>query len=402
MIKMSRADNSRVLSDNLIRGNRPHQDKIVFIHASDIHLGAAQYQNQHRANDFIRAFQNILNLALQHKVDFILLGGDIFTSLEMLPGNLLKVVNIFKNFKKFTQGTIPIITIEGNHDIRKFSRGVRFNRRGQSWLKFIASLGLIILLDADFEAPPEKIYLPYDFNINKGGKIRIKNVVIYGNRYLGENPEEYILNIKNGISKRPEDFCILLQHYGIEGQMKNVPGINYNKVQPLKEKVDYLALGHYHLQFSLGSWIFNPGSSEAACFIDSTFTRGIFIVEIKRKATQFIKRVRSVRLINRKHLWKTILFKNQLMTKEDVYDFIIKTLQASLAYLNFNIEPSNPEMPILYLILKGKKPFKFYKSYEKELGVLICETLPVVDVRIYQKFDNPFKTLDKYIKVQIF
>jgi len=402
MNKMSRAGNSEVSSDKRIRENRQNHDKIVFIHASDIHLGAAQYRNQYRAYDFIRAFQEILNLALEQKVDFILLGGDVFTSLEMLPGNLLKVVDILKNFKECTQGTIPIITIEGNHDIRKFSRGVRFNRRGQSWLKFIASLGLIVLLDADFEAPTEKIYLPYDFGINKGGKIQIKNVVIYGNRYLGENPEEYIPCINRAIFKRPEDFFILLQHFGIEGQMQYVPGISYEKVLPLKQKVDYLALGHYHLQFSLGNWIFNPGSSEAACSIDSTFTRGIYIVDIVRKGTGFVKKVRSVRLTNRKHLWETIRIKKQIKTKEDLYDFIIKTLNASLTYLNFNIEPSNPEMPILYLVLKGKKPSKFYKIYVKELRALICQKLPVVDVRIYQKFDNPNKTLDKYIKIQIY
>lgn len=396
---MSRTVNSRALDDKLIRENSQHQDKVIFIHASDIHLGAAQYRNQYRADDFIRAFQNILNLALQHNVDFILLGGDVFTSLEMLPGNLIEVVDIFKNFKKCTHGTIPIIAIEGNHDIRKFSRGVKLNQKGQSWLKLIASLGLLILLDADIEVSPERMYLPYNFDTNRGGKIRIKNVIIYGNRYLGENPEEYIPIIKSGISKSPEDFCILLQHYGVEGQMKNVPGINYYKLQSLKEKVDYLALGHYHLQFSLESWIFNPGSTEAACSIDSTFTRGIFLVEVKKKGIQFIKKVRSIRLINRKHLWKTIRFKNWLMKKEDLYEFIIKTLKASLGYLNFNIKPSNPKMPILYLILKGKKPSKFCKIYEKELREIICKNLPVVDVKIYMKFDNPIKTLDGFIKV---
>ena len=164
------------------------QESVKFIHASDIHLGAVQYRNEHRSNDFIQAFQEILELAIIHQVNFILLAGDIFTSLEILPGKLTKIVNLLKDFKEFSNGSILIITIEGNHDIRKFSRGVRFERRGQSWLKLLNSLGLIILLDANLETPLEDIFKLYNSQTKKGGKIQIKNVMIYGTRYLGEKP----------------------------------------------------------------------------------------------------------------------------------------------------------------------------------------------------------------------
>jgi DNA repair exonuclease SbcCD nuclease subunit len=124
-----------------------------FIHASDIHIGSNQYRNTYRADDFIRAFNEILKLAIYHCVDFILLGGDVFTSLEILPEKLDIIISILKKFINTTRGTIPIIAIEGNHDIRKYSRGMRVNH-GQSWLKFIANLGLIILLDGNINNPP--------------------------------------------------------------------------------------------------------------------------------------------------------------------------------------------------------------------------------------------------------
>ena len=111
------------------------QNVTRFIHASDIHLGSHQYRNEYRSDDFIRAFQEILELAIKNYVDFVLLGGDVFTSLEMLPGKLIKIVKILKDFKEFTNESILIIAIEGNHDIRKFSRGFRFERRGQSMVK---------------------------------------------------------------------------------------------------------------------------------------------------------------------------------------------------------------------------------------------------------------------------
>ena len=376
-----------------------NHDSVKFIHASDIHLGAAQYHNDYRSDDFIQAFQEILELAIKYQVDFILLTGDVFTSLEMLPGKLTKIVNILKDFKEFTNGTILIIAIEGNHDIRKFSRGVRFERRGQSWLKLLNSLGLIILLDVDLEAPPEKIFQPYNFDTKKGSKIKIKYVVIYGTHYLGEKPISYLSKIRKAIVKSDSLFNILLQHFGIEGQMENVPGINLEDIQHLKHRVNYLALGHFHKQFILEDWIYNPGSSEAVCSVDNSFKRGIFLVEVSKKFEKFEKKVIIIRLINRKYLWKTIYLNYEFKNKKNIEAFIIDKLYPSLRYLNFDIHPSNPQMPILYLILKGVKPSKLCKINEKDLRKKICENFPIVDVKIYQKFRKSLKTLDNYILV---
>ena len=115
-------------------------DSVKFIHASDIHLGCQQYRNIHRTDDFIRAFQEILSIAIFRKVDFIILGGDVFTSIDMLPGKLNEIIGILTDFKD--NSNIPIIAIEGNHDIRRYSKGMKFER-GQSWLKVISNLGLI-------------------------------------------------------------------------------------------------------------------------------------------------------------------------------------------------------------------------------------------------------------------
>ncbi len=237
---------------------------VKFIHASDIHLGSHQYSNSYRSDDFIRALEEILSLAIKNHVDFIILGGDVFTSLEILPGKLTKIVNVLRSFNTYSNGAIPIISIEGNHDIRKFSRGVRFDQRGQSWLKLLAGLGLIILLDIDIEADSEELFKTYDFKLGKGGKIKIKSAIIYGNCYM-QKPEIYLPKIKEAIDKDDGLFHILLQHFGIEGQMENVPGVKLEKIQFLKDRVDYLALGHYHKQFTLNQWIYNPGSSEAVC-----------------------------------------------------------------------------------------------------------------------------------------
>ncbi|MFX1280311.1 MAG: exonuclease SbcCD subunit D [Promethearchaeota archaeon] len=373
------------------------KDTVKFIHASDIHLGAAQYRNDFRSDDFIQAFQEILELGIIHQVNFIILGGDVFTSLEMLPGKLTTIINLLKEFKDFTQNSIFIIAIEGNHDIRKYSRGVRFERRGQSWLKLLNSLGLIILLDADLEVLSEQVFKPYNFKINKGGKIQIKNIVVYGTRYLGEKPIQQLSIIRKAISKEKGLYNILIQHFGIEGQMDNVPGINLEDIQHLRQRVDYLALGHFHKQFIIDDWIFNPGSSEAACAMDHSYKRGIFLVKVAKKLNLFTKKVNILRLNNRRYVWKKIYLNFEVRKKEDLELTIINKLQNSLKNNSNKIHPSNSQMPILYLVLKGAKPL--FKVKEKDLRETICDNLPILDVKLFQKFDESVKTLDQYIVI---
>jgi len=367
-----------------------------FIHASDIHLGSHQYRNDNRANDFILSFEEILSKAITYQVDFILLGGDVFTSLEMLPGKLTTIVNILRDFKNTTNERIHIIAIEGNHDIRKFSRGVRFSHRGQSWLKFLASLGLIVLLDSDNNMSPEQMFKPYDFQARKGGKIQIKNIVVYGTGYLKEKPEDYFLTLKEGIIKEDGKFHILLQHFGIEGQMENVPGVKYDEIKHLKDRVQYLALGHYHLQFILEDWVYNPGSSEAACSSDFSFKRGVFLVTVS-KEKKYKKEIKKIQLTNRTYRWETVFFKTEFSTKESLYEYVIRKLKRSFDLdKNSHVDPSNIQIPVLFLVLKGKKPFYRYKIDIKELTQYICENLPVVDVRIYQKFSDFLTKIDTF------
>ncbi len=380
-------------------GNYKKQEKdeaslVKFIHASDIHLGHLQYRNDPRSDDFVNAFQEILNLAIVHDADFILLGGDVFASLDILPAKLERIVTILKDFKNLTNGSIPLIAIEGNHDIRKYARGKMVNG-GQSWLKFLSSLELLILLEANLAEAPELMFTLYNPETRKGGKIEIKNIMIYGIQFLSDNIiKDYFSKIREVIIKKEGMFNVLLQHFGIEGQMKNVPGLDLKLVIPLKTKVDYLALGHYHKQFIIDDWIYNPGSSEAACALDHSYERGVFLVEI-RKNNSFIKKVQSINLNNRKHVWMTLNLSRKYKKKHDFFEYLIQETRLILARSNYN-EGSGTNKPILYLKLKGIEPARSCKYKENELCKVICEKLPIVDVRIYKNFKSYLQKLEKF------
>ena len=275
----------------------PTRPRISFLHASDLHLGTSQYVNPILSQDYVTALQQILQMALDKKVNFILLGGDVFTSRDLLPSIFDKTVQILQNFHSKCQTTfqnqIPIIAIEGNHDIRRYSHGKRLEHKF-SWLKVLHNLGLLILLDIDFERFPEEGFRPYDEKTKTGSVLQIGNVKIFGTSFIKHDFPEFIQLCYHhlpdpgdlgdptnlGDPDKSHTFNIFLQHFGIAGQMKNVPGKPYELIKNLRRKIHYLGLGHYHKGFEIEDWIFNPGSTEAVSAIETTFRRGIFHCEI--------------------------------------------------------------------------------------------------------------------------
>ena len=89
---------------------------ILFIHSADIHLGKT-YRNSageaERYEDFFRCLSGLVENALSEKVDFILIGGDLFHTGQILPKTFAKTIETLQPLK---EAGIPCIAIEGNHD----------------------------------------------------------------------------------------------------------------------------------------------------------------------------------------------------------------------------------------------------------------------------------------------
>ena len=58
-----------------------------FLHLADIHLGNQQYGLIDQFNDFGEAFLNALDFAIDQKVSFVLICGDLFDKTRMDPPN---------------------------------------------------------------------------------------------------------------------------------------------------------------------------------------------------------------------------------------------------------------------------------------------------------------------------
>lgn len=124
---------------------RDVEDTFNILVATDIHLGYAE-DDPIRGSDTFDTFEEILQLAVEYRVDFILLGGDLFHYAQPSPYCINKCIELIKQYclgdkpvameflsdprQNFTQSanpvvnyedpnlniSVPIFSIHGNHD----------------------------------------------------------------------------------------------------------------------------------------------------------------------------------------------------------------------------------------------------------------------------------------------
>jgi DNA repair protein SbcD/Mre11 len=257
---------------------------------ADSHLGFRQYNLDARLKDFNRAFKSVLDFSLKQEVDFILIAGDIFNKSQINPETLTAIYKMITGFnnrcQKDINRIIPIIAIEGNHDRRGYSLL-------RSWLQFLADLDLIILLAGQYSEEDKTInFFKNSKKKLKRGVYRLKDkgVNIYGIPYHGTSTYQYFAPILKSISSNKDDYNILMMHFGIQGEVKGKLGLEMNEqMEALHQKVDYLAIGHFHKMYALPKkdpWIYNPGSTETTDIYAFTrdYPRGIFLVDIWGKS----------------------------------------------------------------------------------------------------------------------
>lgn len=84
-----------------------------FVHASDLHLGYAQYGLEARRQDFDNAFRELVDKTIELNVDFMIIAGDLFH--QARPSNVT-LENTIRCFKRLKDAGIPVLTVDGSHD----------------------------------------------------------------------------------------------------------------------------------------------------------------------------------------------------------------------------------------------------------------------------------------------
>ena len=229
-----------------------------FLHTADIHLGYQQYGLSERYDDFTEAFRWIVDTALEERVDFLLIAGDLFEKRTLDPRTLLIAVTEFERLKA---AGIPVVAIEGNHE-RTYGESL-------SWMEYLSQSDLLYLLDCsrhDQGWTPQ----PWDKEERTGGYVDIAGARIYGLRYQGAETGRALNEIGGAIAAAPPPdsaFSIFLTHTSVEGYYdKGHPFARQQDLRTLRQCIDYLALGHVHVPYrgvmGDGEWLFNPGCPE--------------------------------------------------------------------------------------------------------------------------------------------
>jgi DNA repair exonuclease SbcCD nuclease subunit len=84
-----------------------------FVHASDLHLGYAQYGLEARRQDFDNAFKELVDKTIELKPDFMIIAGDLFH--QARPSNVT-LENTIRSFKRLKDANISVLTVDGSHD----------------------------------------------------------------------------------------------------------------------------------------------------------------------------------------------------------------------------------------------------------------------------------------------
>jgi DNA repair exonuclease SbcCD nuclease subunit len=324
-----------------------------FIHASDLHLGYAQYGLEERFRDYARAFQSVIKYAIDHRAEFILISGDLFHKRNINAPTYFQAYKVLMELKEKSPST-QVYAIEGNHDLA-------YHADKNSWLEILNSQGLLRLIRLK-EADGLKLM---------GDHVELENIRIFGVKYIGSNTTSSIKQIADEIQKiedaAGEKFTILMMHFGLEGQVRQSEAgeIPYSSLVPLREVVDYLALGHYHMQYEMDGWIFNPGSIEMISMNEFGLPKGFY--HVKDSGAKLITPVtRSIRRIK--------LDISSIGTPDALYSNIKYLLERQPAILSDN-------KPIVELLLYGELSFpksdididKIKKMLEEEFKPLSSE-----------------------------
>lgn len=269
-----------------------------FIHIADTHLGYEQYGVHERFNDFSRAFWDIMQEAARRQVDFVVIAGDLFNKRSIDARTLLHAIIGLKTLKE--QG-IQVIAIEGNHDRSYYREGI-------SWLQYLCSEGYLTLLDPRMKDGSPQLE---SWNRNNmqgayidllGGKLRV-----YGLKWQGASTARCMEGLTRVLKETHEEeqaagveYRLLMMHTGVDGIVPRLAGLpTQGQFEPLKQYIDYLALGHVHKPFEIGGWIYNPGSTETCGAEEVAWEdRGYYYVEIDTAAPE--QRHHAVHLVSKR------------------------------------------------------------------------------------------------------
>ena len=198
--------------------------KVTFIHTADLHLDSpfsglkdlpASLLKEIRDSPF-KSFQKIIDQAISHHVDFILISGDLFDGENR---NLRTQVRFRSEMERLLQYEIPIFIIHGNHD-----------HLSGSWITV--------------DLPDNVHVFSAEMEVKRYEKKDGTTVHLYGFSYPRRHVTERM--IESYLKSGDADYHIGLLHGNLEGNSEHSDYAPFSLKELEAKDFDYWALGHIH------------------------------------------------------------------------------------------------------------------------------------------------------------
>ena len=311
-----------------------------FLHIADIHLGYQQYNSEERLNDFGMAFEKAISYGVKRGVDAILIAGDLFHKATVEPFPFIQAAEALALARG---ANIPVIAVEGNHDQARYRDRI-------SWLEVLAHEGYLALLSPELE---DRFMNLIPWEGVQGSYIDLGHVRIIGVPWLGSALAFWLSRLIRAIERLPDDditCTVLLTHAGIEGQMpQHIPGcLTGEQLAPLRDYIDYMALGHLHKPFQQEGWLYNPGSLETCAMQERKWERGMYEVTVEPDGMFSAEHIK----LSPRPFFRKSFSVNSYSTPANVYNDIREMLREHAAKWN-----ADGRKPVVEINLVGMLEF---------------------------------------------
>ncbi|PLT31233.1 metallophosphoesterase family protein [Peribacillus deserti] len=214
--------------------------EITFIHTADLHLdspfsGLRQLPEgllERLRESTFAAFEKVVNAAIYHKVDFMLIAGDLYDGENR---SIRAQVRFRKEMERLQAHGIPVYIIHGNHD-----------HLSGSWVKISFPPNVHIFSSENEVKVLEK---------QDGTIIHIYGFS-YGKRHVYERMSERYIKVEGA------HFHIGMLHGNLDGQTSHGQYAPFTLPELIEKDLDYWALGHIHMRQELYEYpgILYPGN----------------------------------------------------------------------------------------------------------------------------------------------
>ncbi|WP_223700810.1 metallophosphoesterase family protein [Sutcliffiella deserti] len=321
-------------------------NSIRFIHAADLHLDSPFKGLNYLPNELFErvrastfdAFTRVVDVALEERVDFLLLAGDLF---DLEQRSLLAQAKLREEFLRLAKFDIPVYVIHGNHDYIT-ERQQRFRY-------------------------PDNVHI---FGETVAAVPFIKNGIPAANIYGFSYSTRHILHNRTSEYQKQDNvpYHIGLLHGNLSGREDHDPYAPFSISDLLAKDFQYWALGHIHKREILHPEppIVYPGNIQGRNKKEIG-EKGCYLVELSNQKPKltFIK--------TSKILWENMDLSirdlqtmDELLQKaKEIYDENRKSLKGTLLHLTltgsgplFSLLQEESQLEDLKLFLNEREPEK--------------------------------------------